>query len=119
MNSLFQLLGSGIGVAIVSGVFMLIQSQMQRKLEEKATSKKLNDAKIDELLLALETMKQASLVNNRERIKYLCRIHISKGEVTYDERQDLIELYQHYHEGLGGNGNVEDLIKRFREVPVK
>jgi len=119
MNSLFQLLGSGIGVAIVSGVFMLIQSQMQRKSEEKAACKKLTESKIDELIASVDTMKDTNLVVLHDRIKYLARKHIENGFVPYDARQDVLAMYQIYHERLGGNGNVADLVQRFRDVAVK
>ena len=116
---LYSLLASGIGVAIVSGVFMLIQSRMSINAETRAASKKLTDAKIDELISAFDTMKESNLVILRDRIKYLCRIHIAKGEVPYDERQDLMDMYGIYTERLGGNGNITDLIKNLRDVPVK
>ena len=43
----------------------------------------------------------------RERIRYLCRVHIAAGEITYIDRGDLIEMHKAYHDELGGNGNLD------------
>lgn len=43
----------------------------------------------------------------RERIRYLCRVHIAAGQISYADREDLITMHQVYHDEMGGNGNLE------------
>lgn len=43
----------------------------------------------------------------RERIRYLCRVHIAAGQITYADREDLIAMHDVYHDELGGNGNLD------------
>lgn len=42
----------------------------------------------------------------RERIRYLCRVHIAAGEISFSDREDLISMHAAYHK-LGGNGNLD------------
>ena len=43
----------------------------------------------------------------RERIRYLCKVHIAAGEISYTDRGDLISMHDVYHNELGGNGNLD------------
>ncbi len=42
----------------------------------------------------------------RERIRYLCRVHIAAGVISYSDREDLMQMHDAYHK-LGGNGNLD------------
>ena len=91
---------------------------MSQKSAERLASKKLTEEKLDELIRKVDLVSAAGLVVLHDRIKYLARTHIKTGSVTYDERQDLMELYEIYHGKLGGNGNITSLIEEFKKLPI-
>ena len=55
-------------------------------------------------------MKQASESNDRERIEY---INIQ----DMDDRSNLENVWRQYH-ALGGNGDMNDLRRTFRHLPM-
>ena len=118
MDNLLSVLGGGVGVAIVSGIFLTVQNSMAQKSAERLTSKKLTEEKIDELIRKVDLVIASGLVVLHDRIKHLARSHIKAGSVTYDERQDLMKLYEIYHNKLDGNGNITSLIDEFKKVPI-
>ena len=119
MSEFLLIMTSGVGVAIVSGIFMLLNARSQRKAEENATSRKLTDATLQELVDAIKDITDANKVIVRDRIKYLARLHIKNNTVTFDERQDLIQLYEVYKERLHANGNIVALMEQFMRVPCE
>ena len=117
MNEFLMLMSGGVGVAIVSGIFMLINARNARKAEEKAASTKITEAAFKEFTESLNDIKGANVVIVRDRIKYLARLHIKAGKVSFDERQDLIQLYDVYRERLHANGNIVALMEQFMKIP--
>ena len=92
MADILSFFNGGGGIAAVTGIFLVIQALMSQKSAERLASKKLTEEKLDELIRKVDLVSDAGLVVLHDRIKYLARTHIKTGSVTYDERQDLMEL---------------------------
>ncbi len=54
-----------------------------------------------------------------DRIRYIGQSYIKHGEVTFDERRILREMHDCYHNGLGGNGDADDIMKGVGDLPLK
>lgn len=54
-----------------------------------------------------------------DRIRYIGQSYIKHGEVTFSERRILRELHDCYHNGLGGNGDADDIMRDVGNLPLK
>lgn len=82
------ILGGGLAAALIITVEKFAEFLMDRYGKRKSAT--------EIALLALL----------RERIRYLCRVHIAAGEISYSDREDLLQMHGAYH-CLGGNGNLD------------
>jgi len=53
----------------------------------------------------------------RDRLLQGYKYHISKGFADMDDRKNLENVYQQY-KSLGGNGDMKDLRRTFRHLPM-
>lgn len=53
-----------------------------------------------------------------DRIKHLGKDYISRGEITTEELEDLIEMHRIYHDDLGGNGFLDRLMKEVQKLKI-
>ena len=90
-----------------------------RAAEEKARENELTVAAFHEVLEEVKGLKRNSIAVSKERIKHLVRAHIKAGEVSIDERQDLIQLYESYRivreareGGLAKNKTIHDSLRK-------
>jgi len=54
-----------------------------------------------------------------DKLQYLGLKYIEDGEVTFTNKKILNEMHSVYHNGLGGNGDFDDLMEDFNELPIK
>lgn len=54
-----------------------------------------------------------------DRIRFLGQRYISAGNVDFDDRRILNEMHNSYHDGLGGNGDLDVLMHEVNELPLK
>lgn len=54
----------------------------------------------------------------REKIEYLCQKYISKGEVTYEARKFVHEMWKEYHFTWNGNGDLDLLMDTLDNLPL-
>lgn len=132
MEIVLAILGGGAAVAIIEGIREAVAWHRNRKAqkEDKAEEKADTSAELDRRLTALEAefsdMKRMiqNLVTSQknllfDRIQYMCRKYISDGEIDFDDLRGLNALHSSYHDGLGGNGDLDALMKQARELPLK
>lgn len=96
-------LGGACGAALVTGVFTLVQHRLQRR-----------DAKEDRSDVANKALRYLMLYIIQERAKS----HIKDGKITLDERRSLHHWHSLYHDGLGGNGDADDLMDAVDKLPL-
>lgn len=53
-----------------------------------------------------------------DRILYLGKGYIARGEISYDERRRFHAMHQCYHTGLGGNGDADLIVSGVDELPL-
>ena len=54
-----------------------------------------------------------------DRILYIGQSYIKHGAVSFDDRRRLREMHSCYHEGLGGNGDADDVMRDVGNLPLK
>lgn len=127
---LLALLGGGVAVAVVEAIKEALAWRRNRKAQKEDRAEEKADMKTEERIKALEVdvsdikKMMASLVESQknvlfDRIQYLCRRYISEGEIDFDDRRGLNALHHSYHDGLGGNGDLDALMDSARALPLK
>lgn len=129
MELLGYLLTGATAAAVIKLLDNLIIWHLNRKAkksdeaeaEEKAEEKKAeNDEKewkkhTDETIEALAIGVRVILM---DRIRYLGQEYIKDGEVDFDDRRLLNQMHSVYHNTLGGNGDLDILMKEVDELPL-
>lgn len=54
-----------------------------------------------------------------DRIRYLGQSYISAKTIDFDDRRILNEMHKCYHNGLGGNGDLDNLMNEVNNLPLK
>lgn len=80
---------------------------------------KRNDTKKDETLAEIKHLKQAQKVLMRAEIVKMCKAVLINGEIAFEEREEILELYEAYKNELDGNGKAEDYVKQIKILPLK
>lgn len=96
-ESVTVLLSGGLGAAIAAGLFGIIQYKLQRA-DRRSEAKEAERKALRYLMLYI--------------IEERCKEHIEAGEINLDELRRLHHWHELYHEGLGGNGDADQLMKK-------
>ena len=126
MELLKAFLGGAGGAALVAGLFALLQWRLNRKAtkEDKAADRKVADCKArGEDIARVEKRVDALYVANRiqmyDRIKHLGKSYIRQEEISAEDLKDLIDMHKCYHDDLGGNGFLDEIMEQVRHLPIK
>lgn len=123
---LLCLLSGGVAAAVIKAAESLITWKLNRKAaqEDKEDNKKElalknEQAVVEQLKTEVASLRLGERVILRDRIRYLGRVYIKSGEIGFDDRQDLVDMHSVYHTELGGNGNLDGLMKDVMDLPLK
>ena len=89
------ILGSGALSAAISGIFTIITNRSKKK---------------DGIRDGLKCLMY-------DRVNFLGNKHIENGFISEEDRHILIDMWKVYHDGLGGNGYLDDLMNRVKALP--
>lgn len=105
---IIAVLGGSALSALITQIGSYISERRKRKdsKEDKEDSKDAAVRQGVKLLLA-------------DKLQYLGLKYIEDGEVTFTNKKILNEMHSVYHNGLGGNGDFDDLMEDFNELPIK
>lgn len=128
-DTVLVFLSGGVAVALIEVAKELILWGKNRKAQkeddemERADAKERQEAmQIDGRLKAIEKKTDAQSEALKyimyDRILFLGREYIKKQEITFDERRILNAMHNSYHNGLGGNGDLNTLMKEVNELPL-
>ena len=96
MEFLLTFLGGAGGAALITGIFAMIQKRQAR-----------NDSHA-------KALRYLMLYIIQERAKQ----HIKDESITLEERRSLHHWHTLYHDGLGGNGDADDLMTAVDHLPL-
>lgn len=55
----------------------------------------------------------------KDRLRTLCVHYIQQGWIYEDELEDLLAMHKCYHDNLKGNGYLDELIDRVRNLEIR
>ena len=113
-----------------AAVIKLIDNVVQWYLQRKATKEDLVEENGREELQKIKDWekdmedKVNALVNADkyilfDRIRYLGQKYVADDEVDFDDRRILSQMHEVYHNELGGNGDLDELMKAVNALPLK
>ena len=106
-------------VALVAGLAAVIGgviTQLGEGIRQKRKRKYDKDDGKDKDITALKAGLKWVLY---DRIRFLGQHYISAGQVDFDDRRILNEMHKSYHDGLGGNGDLDVLMHEVNSLPLK
>ena len=119
MQYIINVITCGIAVSIIEG----IREWLIFKRERKAKKEDQNALNSEDRLKKVESATSALIKGQKymlyDRIRYLGHAYISDGEIDFDERRILNDMHNVYHNDLGGNGDLDILMKEVNCLPLK
>lgn len=97
MEGVATLFSGALGAAIAAGIFGLMEYKLRKK-DAQAAAKNADRKALRYLMLYI--------------IEERCKEHINEGNISVDELRNLHKWHELYHEGLGGNGDADQLLKK-------
>lgn len=102
------IVGGGVGAAIVTVIGQLLTARQARKYQ--AEDKEAAD---------ITALKAGMKWLMYDRIRFLGLKYVEEGVVDFDDRRTLREMHSVYHFGLGGNGDLDNLMATVDKLPLK
>lgn len=128
---IIAILTGGIGSALVSGVFPLIKWLLERRAHkedrelekaDKGESIRTDIAAIKKTLDNLEEAVGGLTIAGQctlfDRIEHLAKKHIEQGWISAEDLEKLIGMHRVYHDVLHGNGYLDTLMEKVKDLPV-
>ena len=101
---IIAVLGSGVLSTLISGILSAVRDCRVRKMSDNKEFECIKDG-LQQLMY--------------DRIKYLCKSHISRGYIFSNDLEDLVRMHKIYHDQLNGNGFCDDLMEAVSHLPIK
>jgi hypothetical protein len=106
------IIGGLLGGTAVAALINQIGETIRQKSKRKADAEISENKDIAALKTALKWVMY-------DRIRYLGQVYIGAKEIDFDDRRILNEMHHCYHNGLGGNGDLDTLMKEVNALPLK
>lgn len=103
MDILIAIISGGVASAIVGGLFSVILWRLNRNATKEDKS--------DDMKCGLRMLLYAE-------IKNLGKTYLTRGEIHTEELEDLIAMHRVYHDKLGGNGFLDNLMRQVERLPI-
>ena len=125
-NLIFAVVTGVTGAAVIKLIDNVVQWKLQRKAakedrtldDDRAEIKKIKQWEKD-----IEDKVNALINADRyimfDRIRYLGQKYVAEKEVDFDDRRILNQMHDVYHNELGGNGDLDKLMKAVNTLPLK
>lgn len=125
-NLIFAVITGVTGAAVIKLIDNVVQWKLQRKAakedrtldDDRAEIKKIKQWEKD-----MEDKVNALINADRyimfDRIRYLGQKYVAEKEVDFDDRRILNQMHEVYHNELGGNGDLKELMDAVNALPLK
>ena len=113
-ETLIVLLSGAFGAAVIKMIDGLLQFALQRRAKKQDNGKKEKS----DVEKRIDAIAECIMATTLDRLQYLCKFYVNEGHVDIDDRRRLHIIHEKY-KGLGGNGDVDDLMKQVNELPIK
>ena len=106
-------------VSIIAGLSAVVGGLITQLGEGIRQRRKRKYEKTDGRDKDLEALKAGLKWVLYDRIRFLGQHYISAGQVDFDDRRILNEMHNSYHDGLGGNGDLDNLMGEVNRLPLE
>lgn len=97
LNIILAIIGSGVLTTIINRIFSIVD----RKKEKDNTT-----------VTGLRTLLMIE-------IRKLGEGYLSQGSISKDDLEDIINLWRVYHDKMGGNGYLDNIMGRVKLLSIK
>lgn len=97
----------------------VIAELIRQKGETKRQKEKQNHEDKKDESADMKAVKTALKWVLYDRIRYLGQKYLAEGKIDFDDRRVLREMHDSYHNGLDGNGDLDDLMAQVGRLPLK
>ncbi len=119
MEVLIAILSGGAAVALIEG----LREWLGRRYERREKREALAQKSIEKRLSAMEEQNIAQSEALKyilyDRIRYLGQKYIADGEIDFEDRRILNGMHAAYHNGLHGNGDLDNLMRDVNALHLK
>ena len=116
---LIAVLTGGVIVAIIEGVREFLTWRRNRKAVLEDRQALNSDKRLEKVERQVEALVESQKYILYDRIRFLGQSYIADGEIDFDDRRILNDMHRAYHSGLGGNGDLDILMKEVNQLPLK
>lgn len=106
MDIIIAIIGGGVGAAVVTVVGQLLTARQARRY-------RLEDTESADV----RALKEGMTWLMYDRILYLAKRYIERGIVSFEDYRILTEMHRVYHDKLGGNGYLDEIMASVRALP--
>ena len=90
--------------SLCNGIFTIVQMALRRRWEKSEKgSVQVKALRYIMLWILIQMAKE----------------HITEGEITMDDRRQMHKWHEVYHDGLGGNGDMDNLMAKVDKLPLR
>ena len=127
MENWMYAIATGVtGAAVIKLIDNVVQWYLQRKAAKEDRVEKNDREELQKIKDWEKDMedKVNALVNADkyilfDRIRYLGQKYVADDEVDFDDRRILSQMHEVYDNELGGNGDLDELMKAVNALPLK
>ena len=126
MEFLKSFLSGAGGAALLAGLFGVWQWCLNRKAkkedrqaEQKIVNCQAQSEQLEALKNNVDALYKANRIQMYDRIKHLGKSYISQRQISAEDLEDLIDMHKCYHDDLGGNGFLDEIMEQVRHLPIK
>lgn len=116
---LLGFLGGGIGVEIIKAVAGRLDFKRRRRAAKEDQQSMDMEQELNCLKQTVAAIKDGMKFVLYDRIRFLGQAYIADGEIDFDDRRILNNMHQSYHNGLDGNGDLDNLMGEVNRLPLK
>lgn len=106
------IVGGILGGSAVAALINQIGESIRQKRKHKYDTADTEAEDMKEVKTALKWVMY-------DRIRYLGTCYLHDGSIDIDDRRILGEMHRSYHDGLGGNGDLDKLMEAVNSLPLK
>ena len=113
MDIVISIVGGSLGAAVVAGLFGLLQWRLNRRATKEDRAEKRTQDREDVYSMTQKVLRMLLYVE----IKQHAKVHIREGSISLEDLEDLIDMHDLYHDDLGGNGFLDNVMHQVRQLP--
>ena len=106
-------------VALVAGLAAIVGALIAQVGEGIRQKRKRKYEKTDAKEADIEALKAGLKWVLYDRIRHLGQKYIADGSVDFDDRRILNQMHRTYHDGLNGNGDLDNIMSEVNRLPLK